>query len=355
MLVYILNFISIPIYATFVKNKKKLVMLLSIQFFLLLALRSETLGTDLATYKSGFEYIATLNFRDLLSRLHLFQTAELKYPFSFESGYTVANWIFSKLGLPFYAFLVAYAALFAGSVGHFIYKYSELPWISFCLLLIFSFFEYSFSMLRQTTAMCILLFSVKYLIDGKKLSFLSIVLIAFTFHRSAILFLLLFVCVKIRPNKKFYSIICLIDLLLMLVSPFLYDYIISPLLVSIGKGSYATGVFSINSLVLLMFLIAALIYFSFDFKQMKRMDSIAIMGFFVALFIEVLGMNHDTFARTMLIPFVFILVLVPSVIKRYPDKKVAFLVKQVFFLLGLAFMIYQYHDSAIVPYIAFFK
>ena len=60
MAIYLLNFISIPIYDLLIKNKKKLVLIVSLQLFLILALRADTLGVDLDNYKQFYEFYKTI-------------------------------------------------------------------------------------------------------------------------------------------------------------------------------------------------------------------------------------------------------------------------------------------------------
>ena len=66
MWIYIINFALLLLYGIFIKNKKILVAVSAIQLFLVLALKDPLLGADNLTYKIGYEYIATLDFKDIL-------------------------------------------------------------------------------------------------------------------------------------------------------------------------------------------------------------------------------------------------------------------------------------------------
>ena len=342
MLIYILNFISIPIYAIFIRNKKKLVMLLSIQLFLLLALRSETLGTDLATYRDGYTYISSLSFGDMLGRLRLFQVAKLKYPFSFESGYVVVNWIFVKAGLSFHTFLALYAAFVSFSYGHFIYKYSELPWLSFAMFYSLSFFEYSFGILSQT-------------IEKKPISFFGLVALAFTFHRIAILWCFVYFLAKFKIKKSTFGALCLVELAFLSLSPLIYERIITPVLEILGKNKYISVDFAINNFFILIVVIAFLLWSVIDFKKIDKTFSTFFFAFLILLLVEILGLNQDVFARARVIPLCSILILVPGAIKRYRDYKTSVLIRMVVYVCLFGFMIYQLKDSVIVPYVPFWK
>ena len=99
--IYFLNILSLPIYKYIFKNKKQLCIVISLQMFLILSLRDITLCIDYPNYSAGFEYIKGLSIGELFSSFRLIRTAKLVWPFSYESGYVVLNWLVGKLGLAF--------------------------------------------------------------------------------------------------------------------------------------------------------------------------------------------------------------------------------------------------------------
>ena len=76
------------------------------QMFLILALRADSVGVDLTTYKEAFDYISTLTYTDVLSRIRILHTALLPHPFDMESGWMILNWLISVLGFNFRILLV---------------------------------------------------------------------------------------------------------------------------------------------------------------------------------------------------------------------------------------------------------
>ena len=226
MAVYILSFLSLPIYHLLVKDRRKYVMLVTAQLFLILALRAPTLGVDLGNYSGGYAYISSLGFTDMLSRLRLISPAELVYPYSYESGYVVLNWLLGKIGIGFHAFLILHAAFCMSSFGLFIYRYSKAPWLSFAMFFSLSYFEYSFGILRQILAICILLFAVPFIERKKPIPFFLLVILAFTIHRTALIFAVFYLARYIKVTRLVYLVNAAFWVLFIALSPLIFNVLI---------------------------------------------------------------------------------------------------------------------------------
>lgn len=86
MTIYILNFLTLPLYG-FIFNRRTLCFIAFLQMFLILALRADTIGVDLPTYQTGFEYISGLSFEDMAVTLNFFHFVDLPHLWGFESGW----------------------------------------------------------------------------------------------------------------------------------------------------------------------------------------------------------------------------------------------------------------------------
>lgn len=355
MLIYILNFISIALYGALIKNRKTLVTVISIQLFLILALRNVSVGyVDLKVYISGGEYIETLSFFELLSRLHLISTADLVWPFAFESGYTLAYWLLTSTGLSFYGFLAAYAFFVSLSLGVFIYRYSKDPAFSYLAFIAFSMFTYSFYILRQTIAVCILLWAFHFLVQKKNVRFWILLYVAFMFHRAAAIFAILFFFRNRRMTMKKYERYLFLIAAFMLTAPFLYDKVITPALVLIGKSTYTNVVYSLNNQILLMLGICLLIYLFNNFTiNFNKYESLMLYALIFSVFLEILGMCNDVFARIIEFLFIFAIILIPNLIMKNSRRSQLFKIAIV--VMMFAFYIYVLRGSFIVPYETMFN
>ncbi|GEM_PF-6138402 len=368
--IYVLSMAMIPIFGLLRgKNKQLGATLNGIQLFLILAFRDITLGADLSNYSGGYQFISSLSFGELIKRLHLFNVADLVYPYAYESGYCVFNWICSKIGLSFHGFLVVCSAFIIISVTKFISKYSLNEWLSFSLFLGLGMYEYSFGILRQTLAVAILLFAFDCAIEGKTKKFLLLVFLAFTMHRIAILFCIIYFLSRVQINKNKmirYVGICAI---FVIFSNLIYEKVIAFVLAKIGKSTYINITFKINNQIILMFAISIIIILFIDFEIFKEKElNIFMWSFLCAIPIEILGMNNDGFARAVEIFYIAIIVLLPNIVTLYGKKnsqvrEEKFLIVSIdtntiitciIYLMMFGMMIYTLKDSFIVPYI-FYK
>lgn len=349
MLIYIFNFISILLYGAFIKNKKTLVTVASIQIFLILALRSTSLGADANVYEAGFEYISSLSFGGLVSKLNFISVADLIHPYSFESGYVVLNWLVAKTFGSFTWLLILHAGFCVLTVGVFIYRYSDNPALSFCLFASLGFFVQFFFILRQTLAMCIMLWSLRFVKKRKFVKFFVLFLIAFTIHRAVIVFLPLYFICNFKITKHKYAVLILCLLLFLAVSPVFANYILPPILRLFNLTYYELN-FSYNNLILLMFLILLLIYFFQNFKETEK-DKLLLWMFVLSVIVEIIGMYNDVIARAVYGLYMSVIILIPNILSRYKDRQVARVGEILVVVLVFFFMVYSLPSSTIVPYV----
>lgn len=355
MLIYVLFFLSLFIWHILIYDKRKYICVISLECFLLLALRHPMLGVDMGVYEPGYTYIASLNFQEMLNSLRIVNVAVLIKPFAFESGYVVTNWLCSFVGLPFHGFLVIYAAFYAVSVGHFINKYAESPWLSFSLLTALGWFDYSFGILRQTIAMCILLYSVDYILQKKAVPAILLVLLAAFFHRAALVFIPVVFAGWLPINRKAHVAISVFCLAFLTIAPQFYENIVVPVLILIGKSSYTDASFSFNYLIVLMAVITIAIAFTVDFPKLSEIDRVAVYAIYVSFFLEIMGMCNATFARLIYMPFILSVVMIPNTIERYPIKIVRDVSRLVLYFSLFAFFVYGIQDAAFVPFVPFWR
>lgn len=356
MWIYIVNFLLIFLYGILIKNKKAFVIMASLQLILLLALRAPTLGPDLENYCGGYEYISTLDFQDMLSRLRLIKNASLVYPYVYESGYVVFNWIVASLGFDFHGLLVIHAIICVAAAGKVIYKYSEDAPLSFLMFVSLGFFMYLFGILRQTLAMTIFMLSIPYIRDRKPIKYFLACFLAFTIHRAAIIVVPLYFVYNIKITKKKYVYLGWALIALLAASPLIARFVISPVLQMIGKTSYQLQ-FNLNIYIFVMIFIAffVLAFTSFDDLLVNNpQNNFMCWAFLLAIAVEIMGLYNDVIARAMYIPYIAVVILVPNVLRNYKHSGISVLGKAALVCLLMAFMIFQMGGSPIVPYVTFF-
>ena len=150
-----------------------------LMIFLLLALKKDTVGIDIAGYKKAYDASQYFNW-DNYSYYH------------FEKGFVFLMMIFSKAGISFQGFAAFLYIIWCSAIYLLIHRYSKNATLSVLFFICYQFFEFSVSGLRQTLAMSLCIFSMHLCFSPKlvnKILSLALIVLASTMHESAIVFL----------------------------------------------------------------------------------------------------------------------------------------------------------------------
>jgi|GEM_PF-7001813 len=168
------------------KNKKRLFIIMTIPLFLLAFLRSEETGTDLPIYINVFKKIGVLNGRAFTV-------------LNYEKGYIILNWIIFQISSNIRFFIIIMALLIIAPFMMYIYKYSSNPCMSLIVYVGMGFYSQSLYIFRQYIAFVLILAAINCL-QKNRLKFLLLVALAFMFHSTAILVLIILISPKIKLN-----------------------------------------------------------------------------------------------------------------------------------------------------------
>lgn len=359
MWIYIINFILICFYGLGNKNRKFVIAVSALQLFLILALRNPLLGVDNSVYMSGYEYISTLSFKDMISRLHFIRTADLVPPFSFESGYVVLNWIASFLGIGFHGFLIFHAAICIFCIAKYVNGYSKNPSLSFIMYTSFGFFTYQFGILRQTLALSLFVYSISFITEHKPVRYFLMCLMAFTIHRIALITVPIYFLCNITITKRRYVFFILALLAFLIISPVLVSYI-SYFLETVFNKNFNMDSASLNSQIVILTLCAGMIALFACFEKEKNKlekdkNNLLYWLFLWTIAIEIIGLYNDILARAMYIPYIAIIALIPNVLENYKSKKLVMVGRMVLVVFSFLFMVLQLKNDFINPYVFFFR
>lgn len=354
MLIYILNFLSIPLYSVFVKNKHVSVCFLCTQMFLILALRSADLGSDMLNYKNYFYHWGQYSFKELVTGTRFFLGH--RDPWGLESGYVWLNWICLRSGLGFRGFIVLHAGICMASLNRFLTKHAKNPEMALALIVSLGIFQSYFYILRQMLALSVLMFSADAVRDRKPLRFMMLVCLAVLFHRAAVFFLPVYILRRIKITRNILMAVFLLLLAEIVLIPVAYSKLFQPVLDYVGKGSiYTLGVFEMNHMILLMAVF--MLYIWIMQPRTERISSTDYpTGFWsgsLMLFTEAFSLYVPVMSRiaiAMLLPF-----LIPAVADVIPSQHIRNnKVILSFVCYGGLFLFYciQLQTSSIVPYMA---
>lgn len=186
MAIYILLFL-IPVVLNFYYNGKeypsyKLFVIFFISLAIFVGLGDMLGGYDRYIYGELFD-----NLADQLKAGTPIISSDINQAYSTEFGYIGFNWAIAHITSNRYIFIFLYTICMYAIILHSFRKYAKnypLASILFMALV----FYFSFTYLRQMFAAAIIGLSIRYIIERKFLKYCAIILAAFSFHNSAIIF-----------------------------------------------------------------------------------------------------------------------------------------------------------------------
>lgn len=359
MTVLVANALLMLAYATLLRSYKKAVVVLGgFQLFLILALRGEFYGADASYYSNGYSYIASMSFDQMIAclDLNLLNTSNLVYPYSYELGWVVVNWLFGgAIGFDYRVLMVVLSAFTAFSFALFSYRYSKDPGFSLFIISCLSFYLYSFYILRQTFALCICLLAIPFLLQRRPAKFAAIVFLAFLFHRSALLFLVLYPFCRLKVSKKTYGKGILVFAVLLGLSLTVMPMVIQFVFQIINKAHWIVEIeFSWNNLIALqLFIVVCCTFFDIDRVAKSQAGNLALWGVLISCVSYAAMLCNDTLARSNEYFWIFVALLIPAMLQQF-GAHMRTLARMFISLLLLGFLVYQLQGSYLDPYISVF-
>lgn len=210
ILIFLILFFSAIIFDCFkfkqnyIPNAVYVVLCISILCFA--AFRLET-GYDYAPYRNMFDTVKS-------SSLDVFQ---LSGELNIELGYVFLMSIFKSISFELFVIIISIVAIVPKV--YFIYKLNKNKFLMLFCYYSSIYLTYDMGIMRQAIALSIVLCSIKYIIERKFVKFLSIVIIAFLFHSTSLIFCFIYLLKDKECSLKLY-IICII---VALVLPFIIN------------------------------------------------------------------------------------------------------------------------------------
>jgi len=175
-------------------SKKKYVTMMFLIFGFLMMFRSVYVGNDTYAYTKIFENIIS--------------NGKLKFALdtvNYEKGFVFLSYMLGKISENPQILFIVTGAFTAFSFGRFIYKYSDMPWLSILMFLTLQFYDLTLSGVRQVVSVSILLFAYDFLLDRKFWRFAFLCWLSSLFHVSGILFIILYPLTSKKRESLFYA------------------------------------------------------------------------------------------------------------------------------------------------------
>jgi hypothetical protein len=280
--------------------------------FLLMGLRSSSVGADTK------HYLFLYNYHVYPLDLSIFSLPEWLF-FVFTS-------ILKFLSFSDQEYLMVYGFIVSASFTRFFYKYSTNIFLSMFLHVTFGLFAMSMSGMRQTLAICIVLFAFDFMVRNKLIPFVICVMAAFYCHNSAIVFLPVYFLRNLKITQaRAVVLLCFVSSFV-----FLRTFIV-PVTEFLSPEKYIRlyGAFSdlhpVNPLVILVaFSIPFVCLFFWDYTRWssthKTLMSIFFLMSVLNLFFNILSLNMNLIGRLSFYFIPFNMVLIPAIISDIKDE-----------------------------------
>lgn len=197
------------------QSKKRYLFICCTMLFLMIGLRHYSLGSvDSQNYYNNWIRMRGSTFAEI---------EEFTTVSDIESGYLYTIGVLSKiLYYPQFLFVLT-GLLFTAAMGTFVYHNSKDIVLSMLFCICLGLYGFMIQGLRQSISISICLFSVEYIKKRKLKPFLLLILLAYCFHRSCVVFALSYFLYGSELNNNTKLKYIGIALLLLLLSPFLQD------------------------------------------------------------------------------------------------------------------------------------
>ena len=186
MIIYIILFLIPVIFFFYYKDNKQASYKPFLFFFVFLAL-----FVGLSDMLGGYDrYIYGELFDNLANQLKAgtpIISSDINQAYSTEFGYIGFNWAIAHITSNRYIFIFLYTICMYAIILHSFRKYAKNYFLASALFLALVFY-FSFTYLRQMFAAAVIGLSIRYIIERKFLKYCAIILVAFSFHNSAIIF-----------------------------------------------------------------------------------------------------------------------------------------------------------------------
>lgn len=263
-----------------------------------------------------------------------------------------------------YTSIIIYTAVFA-----LICKRSEIPWISAAAFLCFGLFFNSLCFLRQFIAALIIAYAIKFAHKETIVRYLLLVIVASTFHWSALIMAVMYIFVKIKPSWIYLGIVTAGTVIFCIFSRSAMLFLIDKFYMykSYDPDNNPEASMGLPPRYTIMFGIIFLICFLFRKKLIEKNpdNGIYINCLMFTVVFEAMGMRHAILSRfailTYLPPCLFMLPDTAAIIGHWiKDKKgKAFEILSAtaasFFAVGCYTVLMINNYNGVVPYVTQFN
>lgn len=287
---------------------------------------------------SSLRYMVGVDYH---SYTYIFETVNQGKGTHTEIGYRILNLLIGAFtDEPQWVYVIT-AMITLGLIVYGCYKYSPNPAMSLFLFVTTGYVFSSFNILRQYIAIAIIFVSLKFIKENRFFPFLLLVLLAATFHKTAVIMIPLYFLLRLRLKQSYMLMITAVGICFIPLRG-----VLTNLLVNTFYPHYA-GTDLIKSLSAFEFLYYVLLFslvlfLCFRYKSSFFNDAYNLIifnaAFYSFLVYLCLSFVPEINRIAIYIEF-FVILLIPRLIAEEKNKKVRFIYYAVFISLYLVFFV----------------
>lgn len=317
----------------------KYVIIMSFLSFLV-AFRANTIGNDTGNYLDLFNTIKFLEIKDL----HI-------YSDRFEMGYIWLNKLLSYISYNPQIILITSAVFAYYFYGKFIMRYSPMIGLSILIFFFARFHDSNMNIVRQVLATGFTLWAYLSLKQNKNILFFILIFLAFSMHKSAIVFLAAWPITKIQFKKSYIKYFVVLCILFFILGRVILGLIMNSGLVQsyYEDSEYLEGGKIAPVILLLMDIFIFLFYintggYKQNFVKNNISSDIAWM-LMCSILCSIIGLYFAMMVRVAWYFKLFQLIAIPYAVSRYtPKSRIVIL-----FFVVLLFFIYYIVINTVRP------
>ncbi|MBQ7950402.1 MAG: EpsG family protein [Clostridia bacterium] len=333
------------------RRKKIFIWISGFTLFFIMGFRHYLVGIDTPHYLSRY-YASPYQKWEMFRRWDIWIPKEL--------GFTLVGKILYSLHASDKMYLLLYGLFISVCISRFIYKWCKNPFWGFYLHTTIGLFTMSMSGMRQSIACCICWLGIDYILEKKPIRFILLVLLAATFHQSAIFFLAFYFARYVTIKKVSGWMISCFSVAFVLLRP-----VLIPLLSYVMPAKYEIyGLVSdkhqVNPLLVVIALLIPMFCLFFwercetTDKKKDQFYSLCFAGSFCYALIQVLSISSNMIGRMNQYFYIFNVVLLGNVISEIKDYKTRY-IASVFALILPGYMFFKAQSLGISPYYFFWQ
>lgn len=345
--IFLISILMSQIESNTTRRKNSIIFLGLLGIFAVLSLKKDTVGIDISGYKDQYYIIKNMNWFDY------------DYVY-FEKGYMFLTQLFSKLGASFQLFTIVLYGFFCYTLFIYFKSKSAYPTLSLIIFICYQFFVFSISGLRQTIALSFIIWAI-YIIELKSKNsyykfILSIlfVMLAYTFHKSAIIGLLI-PFISILSNKRIHISYYIIAGLMVIL---LRNLFLENIILYFFERDYTGSDITLGGNFVFLLIVAVLMFFiNQRFTKNSKGSIVFYTRISLITVILYLLLSGSTLLRGLMFFQIFILISIPLSITYFNnrEKSLILIFLYCFFILLFYFETLSINQFELMPYLFFWE